>query len=140
MSSGATGARRPPSAAGRSVCYKARDAFYACVDGAAGGGGDAAVPQECATLREAFEASCMASWVRRVARPPAPPSAGPFGVPRVFVAACVFGPLGLCFTGVGASKLRFTWAAHLLRGRLGCRAAVHAHAVLMPRCVINAIL
>ena len=47
---------------GRKKCYEARDRFYECSD-ELGKPGEA-VPEQCKALRQAYEDSCAASWVR----------------------------------------------------------------------------
>ena len=47
---------------GRRKCYEARDRFYECSD-ELGRPGEA-VPEQCKALRQAYEDSCAASWVR----------------------------------------------------------------------------
>jgi cytochrome c oxidase assembly factor 6 len=50
---------------GRKQCHKARDEFYKCVaDAGAVFSLETPVPKACLKLRQAFEQSCKASWVR----------------------------------------------------------------------------
>ncbi|GAX75064.1 hypothetical protein CEUSTIGMA_g2508.t1 [Chlamydomonas eustigma] len=54
----------PPSKNTRSLCYRARDNFYKCVEDL---GIDfkpgSPVPSQCKVLRQTFENSCLSSWV-----------------------------------------------------------------------------
>ena len=49
---------------GRSRCYTARDAYYACVDASKSEGGARDTGRVCGEYRAAFEASCAKSWVQ----------------------------------------------------------------------------
>ncbi|KAL6765236.1 hypothetical protein V8C86DRAFT_2463543 [Haematococcus lacustris] len=56
----------PPNKSARTLCYAARDAFYACVREQAGYDfvPETPVPTKCRALRAAYERGCLPSWVQ----------------------------------------------------------------------------
>ncbi|EFJ05883.1 hypothetical protein SELMODRAFT_187186 [Selaginella moellendorffii] len=60
-------------AAGRSACYKARDAFFQCVESSKGAATESGTvgllyPADCKHSRAQFEKMCRSTWVRHFDR------------------------------------------------------------------------
>ncbi|CAK9859763.1 unnamed protein product [Sphagnum jensenii] len=72
---GVSGVERDVLASGRNACYKARDAFFRCVEADAGHTTPTEVasvgllyPSQCKTLRANYEQLCRSTWVKHFDR------------------------------------------------------------------------